>query len=324
MTITADADSARPTLDDSIRNRLRGAVTQLGSVVLGKESVILDAMTAVLAGGHILLEDVPGVGKTTLARAIAHVLGCKFKRIQFTNDLLPSDVIGVHVYQRSNDTFDFRPGPIFANVVLADEVNRTTPKTQSSLLEAMNESQVSIGQETHALPSPFLVIATQNPQDFHGTYPLPESQLDRFMVRLRMGYASPQVEREILRGARRIDPEGITPLLSAEELVQLAQHVDEVRVDDVVIDYLMALVEGTRRSPQLTLGVSTRGAMALQRAAQARAFLLEREYVLPDDIKHLALPVLAHRVQAGGHMAQGHELAERILSELIDSVEVPL
>ena len=321
---TLDTAPERATLDDGLRSRLRSALNHLNSAVLGKEVVIQDAMTSVLAGGHILLEDVPGVGKTTLARAIAQVLGCQFKRIQFTNDLLPSDVIGVHVYQRTNDTFDFRPGPIFANVVLADEVNRTTPKTQSSLLEAMNESQVSLGQETHPLPEPFLVIATQNPQDFHGTYPLPESQLDRFMIRLKMGYADPQFERDILRGVKRVDPEALPSVLSAEELIQLSSCVDGVRVDELVIDYLMMLIEGTRQSPQLLLGVSTRGAMALQRAAQARAFLLERDYVLPDDIKHLAVPVLAHRVQTGGHIAQGHEGAERVIRDLLDSIEVPL
>ena len=324
MTTTPDTMPGSPTLDDGLRARLRGALTQLNSVVMGKETVIQDAMTAVLAGGHILLEDVPGVGKTTLARAIAQVLGCSFKRIQFTSDLLPSDVIGVHVYRRSDDTFDFRPGPIFANLVLADEVNRTTPKTQSSLLEAMNEGQVSIGQDTHVLPEPFLVIATQNPQDFKGTYPLPESQLDRFMVRLRLGYADPGVERNILRGTQRLSIDEVNPVLSTDELIQLSGLVDSVRVDDVILDYLMKIVEETRRSPSLQLGVSTRGAMALQRAAKARALLLERDYVIPDDIKHLAIPVLAHRVHAGGHVSQMTNASERVISELLMTIEVPL
>ncbi len=324
MTTTPDPTNGPPTLDDGLRARLRGALTQLNAVVMGKEEVIQDAMTAVLAGGHILLEDVPGVGKTTLARAIAQVLGCSFKRVQFTSDLLPSDVIGVHVYRRSDDTFDFRPGPIFANLVLADEVNRTTPKTQSSLLEAMNEGQVSIGQDTHVLPKPFLVIATQNPQDFKGTYPLPESQLDRFMVRLRLGYADPSVERNILRGARRLAIEDVKPVLSTDELIQLSALVDTVRVDDIILDYLMAIVEETRRSPALLLGVSTRGALALQRAAQARALLLERDYVIPDDVKHLAVPVLAHRVHTGGHVSQMTSASERVISELIMAIEVPL
>ena len=300
----------------------------VNSVVLGKPDVVEHAVTAVLAGGHILLEDVPGVGKTTLAHALARALGCSFRRIQFTSDLLPSDILGVNVFVPETAGFEFRAGPIFANVVLADEINRTTPKTQSSLLEAMNERQVSIDNETRPLPSPFVVIATQNPQDFHGTYPLPESQLDRFMVRLHMGYPDQRVERDILRAGGGADPLGrLEPQLSIEDLRGLQDAVDAVRVDDLVLDYVMALVEESRRTPQLELGVSTRGALALQRAARARALLLGRTYVLPDDIKALAVPVLAHRVHATGTaegLLRAHDEAEQVIRQLIEQVPVPV
>ncbi|MCA9561426.1 MAG: AAA family ATPase [Myxococcales bacterium] len=300
----------------------------VNGVLRGKEDVVLDALTAILAGGHILLEDVPGVGKTTLGHALARVLGCSFRRIQFTSDLLPSDILGVNVFVRDTERFEFRPGPIFANVVLADEINRTTPKTQSSLLEAMNEGQVSIDDETRPLPDPFIVIATQNPQDFHGTYPLPESQLDRFMMRLHMGYPTPQVERAILRGRTRRDPLADTSAVATADQVRDLQHqVDEVRVDDLVLDYVMALVEASRTTPAIELGVSTRGALALQRAARARALLAGRKYTLPDDVKHLAVPVLAHRVQVAGGTegflrVQGE--AERVIAQLVEQVPVPI
>ncbi|MCB9547907.1 MAG: AAA family ATPase [Myxococcales bacterium] len=299
----------------------------VNSVVLGKPDVVEHAVTAVLAGGHILLEDVPGVGKTTLAHALARALGCSFRRIQFTSDLLPSDILGVNVFVPETAGFEFRAGPIFANVVLADEINRTTPKTQSSLLEAMNERQVSIDNETRPLPSPFVVIATQNPQDFHGTYPLPESQLDRFMVRLHLGHPTEAVERAILRGRRGVDPAaGLAPVLSAEVLVELQAAVGEIRVDELILDYLLGIVGQTRRSPQLELGVSTRGALALQRAAQARALLQGRTFVIPDDVKALAVPVLAHRVQVAGAtdgLLRANEDAERLIQRLVEQVPVP-
>lgn len=303
--------------------RLLAAVN---GVVLGKEGVVLDALTAVLAGGHILLEDVPGVGKTTLAQALANALGCSFRRIQFTSDLLPSDILGVNVFVVESATFEFRPGPIFAQVVLADEINRTTPKTQSSLLEAMNERQVSIDNDTRPLPTPFVVIATQNPQDFHGTYPLPESQLDRFMVRLHLGYPPEAVERQILRSRRQQTPQTgaqITP----QELLALQAAVGEVRVDELILDYVLAIVQLTRRTPQIELGVSTRGALALQRAAQARALLLDRTFVIPDDVKALAVPVLAHRIHlvgAGEGLLRAHEDAERLIARLVEQVPAPI
>lgn len=309
------------------RSQIERLLETVNGVVLGKATVVHHALTAVLAGGHILLEDVPGVGKTTLAQTLADALGCSFRRIQFTSDLLPSDILGVNVFVTDGARFEFRPGPIFANVVLADEINRTTPKTQSSLLEAMNEGQVSIDNETRPLPEPFIVIATQNPQDYHGTYPLPESQLDRFMVRLRMGYPSDAVERAILQGRRRRSSLTVPAALDADDLKLLQAAVLDVRVDDLIVDYILAIVRQTRRSPQLDLGVSTRGALALQRAAQARALLDDRSFVLPDDVKALAVPVLAHRVQAAG-VADGllrmHDDAEELITRLVEQVPVPV
>lgn len=305
---------------------LQRLLDTVNGVVLGKASVVHHALTAVVAGGHILLEDVPGVGKTTLAQTIADALGCSFRRIQFTSDLLPSDILGVNVFITESATFEFRPGPIFANVVLADEINRTTPKTQSSLLEAMNEAQVSIDNQTRPLPAPFVVIATQNPQDFHGTYPLPESQLDRFMIRLRMGYPGEAVERDILKNRRRKTRPAVRPALTQDELLAIQAAVDDVRVDDLVIEYILGIVGQTRRSPQLDLGVSTRGALALQRAAQARALIDDRAFVLPDDVKALAVPVLAHRVQVAGvtEGMRGQSDAEQIVTQLVTQVPVPI
>ena len=310
------------------RDALHRLTAAVNRVVLGKPEVVADVMCAVLAGGHVLLEDVPGVGKTTLAQAIANALGCTFRRIQFTSDLLPSDILGVNVFAQETGGFEFRPGPIFAHVVLADEINRTTPKTQSALLEAMNERQVSIDNETRMLPEPFVVIATQNPQDFHGTYPLPESQLDRFMVRLHIGYPSGDDERAILKGRQAEAPvTEVAPVTTAESLLAMQRLVYEVRVDDLVLDYLMAIVEESRRSPQLELGVSTRGALSLQQAVRARALLNGRDYALPDDVKALAVPVLAHRVQVAGGadgLLRAHEEAEQIVAELLEQVPVPV
>lgn len=307
---------------------LERLVVALNSVVRGKPEVIEAALVAVLARGHILLEDVPGVGKTTLAESLARGLGCSFRRVQFTSDLLPSDILGVSVYSQRDERFVFREGPIFSNVLLADEINRTTPKTQSSLLESMNEGQVSLDDTTRPLPQPFIVVATQNPQDFHGTYPLPESQLDRFMVRVRMGYPTQETEREILSR-----PPGARPTLSVpacldpERLLELQRQVDAVRVDPLVLDYLLALVRETRRTPLVTLGASTRGALALQSACRARAYLQGRAFVLPDDVKALAVPVLAHRLSLAARTEAGsatREQAERVVSDLLEKVPVPV
>jgi MoxR-like ATPase len=327
MTISGIAGRTGTEVGDP-RLLIEPLLNAVDGVVRGKMEVIKDALTAILAGGHILLEDVPGVGKTTLARALATALGCSFRRIQFTSDLLPSDILGVNIFIEAAERFEFQPGPIFANMVLADEINRTTPKTQSSLLEAMGEGQVSIDNETRPLPDPFIVIATQNAQDFHGTYALPESQLDRFMMRLRLGYPESGVERQILQHRGRHNPvDSLEPVATVAQLRALQSTVDTVKVSDVILDYVMALVEASRQSPQLELGVSTRGALALLRAARARALVEARDYVIPDDVKGLAIAVLGHRVQVpggqDGFLRSQHE-TDRIITQLIDDVAVPI
>jgi MoxR-like ATPase len=262
--------------------------------VVGKAEVVELALVCVLAGGHLLLEDVPGVGKTTLGLTLARALGGRFKRVQFTADLLPSDVLGATVLEPRTGTFSFRPGPLFANVVLADELNRTTPRTQSALLEAMNEGQVSVDGETHALPDPFLVIATQNPHEHQGTWPLPDSQLDRFLVRTSMGYPGRDAERAILRGEARFDDTDAA--IEPAVLARLRAEAAAVRVHAEVEDYVLDLVGATRSAPSLARGVSTRGAEALLRATRARARLRGRDHLLAEDVRALAVPVLAHRV----------------------------
>ena len=301
-------------------------VQNVALVVRGKEEVIKLAVVSLLARGHLLLEDVPGVGKTTLARALAASIGVSFRRLQCTSDLMPTDVLGGNVFNQLQSTFEFRPGPIFTQVLLADEVNRTTPKTQSALLEAMDERQVSIDGETHRLEEPFFVVATQNPQEFYGTYPLPESQLDRFLVRLSIGYPPPGVEREVLK-RRGADPvQQLDPVMSVSELRHVQQAVDSVRVDDAVLDYLHRIVIATRNTPLLSIGVSTRGALGFERAVRARALVEGRSFVLPDDVKALAGSVLAHRVKVSGGVGGGavRDDAQRIIRELLTVVAVPL
>lgn len=301
-------------------------VQNIARVVRGKEEVIKLAVVSLLARGHLLLEDVPGVGKTTLARALAASVGVSFRRLQCTSDLMPTDVLGGNVYNQLQGTFDFRPGPIFTQVLLADEINRTTPKTQSALLEAMDERQVSIDGETHYLEEPFFVVATQNPQEFYGTYPLPESQLDRFLVRLSIGYPPPVVEREVLN-RRGGDPvKQLEPVMTAAELRHVQQAVDSVRFDDSILDYLHRIVLATRTTPLLAVGVSTRGALGFERAARTRALVEGRSYVLPDDVKALAGPVLAHRVKVSGGVAGTavRDDAQRVIRELLTVVAVPL
>ena len=301
----------------------------IATVIRGKDDVIRLALVGLLARGHILIEDVPGVGKTMLARALARCLNCSFQRIQFTSDLLPSDVIGISVYNQREQTFQFKQGPVFANVVLADEINRTTPKTQSALLEAMNEQQVTVDDRTYPLPRPFLVLATQNPIEHHGTYPLPESQLDRFLLRIRMGYPEAKSEKEILRTEN--DPqqalEKLRAVMPAEEVHELQEQVRRVRVEEALLDYALAIVNRTRASEHLALGVSPRGAMMLHRAAQARAFLEGRDYCVPDDFKRLVIPVFAHRAVVSTRYAstlRKADQAEAVLQEILDSTEVPL
>jgi MoxR-like ATPase len=309
-------------------SRLADLQRSIARVVKGKDDVIQLALTALLARGHLLIEDVPGVGKTTLAQALARSFHCSFQRIQFTSDMLPSDVIGVSVYNPAKQEFEFKPGPIFANIVVADEINRTTPKTQSALLEAMNESQITVDNHTHPLPKPFLVLATQNPIEHHGTYPLPESQLDRFLMRIRMGYPARESEKEIIRnhsGAGGMDQ--IAPLMDAADVAAMQETVSRVKVDDSLLDYALEIIERTRQSEQLSLGVSPRGAVMLHRAAQARAFLEGRDYCLPDDFKRLILPVFAHRVVVSSRYVSTQkksEQAEAILREILDTTRVPL
>jgi MoxR-like ATPase len=303
----------------------------IARAIYGKEEAIQLSLITLLARGHLLIEDVPGVGKTTLAQALAKSFHCTFQRIQFTSDLLPSDVLGVSVYNPETREFEFRSGPIFANVVLADEINRTTPRTQSALLEAMNEAQVSIDGKTMALPQPFLVIATQNPVEHHGTYPLPESQLDRFLMRIKMGYPSPETEREILRkrvGVRGENPlDALEPVADVSEVLAMQDEVAHIKVDSTLHDYALEIVNRTRSSDLLALGVSPRGTLMLQRAAQARAFLDGRDYCLPDDFKKLAVPVFSHRVVASSRHAslqKKSETTESVLREIVESVPVPL
>jgi len=300
----------------------------LSAVIRGKPEAIRLALVCLLARGHLLIEDVPGVGKTTLAHTLARTLDCAFHRIQFTSDMLPSDVLGVTVYNAHTEAFEFKPGPIFTSILLADEINRTTPKTQSALLEAMNEHQVTVEGRTYRLPQPFMVIATQNPLEHYGTYPLPESQLDRFLLRMEMGYPDAASEREILcsNGARPL-PEQVTPLVSAAEILDLQQSARQVRVDDALTEYMMTVVEKSRASQYLALGVSPRGSLALRHAAQARALVHGRDYCIPDDFKNLAVAVFAHRVVVHTRYGSGSrksEQAQQILQDILESIEVPL
>ncbi len=297
-------------------------------VIRGKPEAVRLAMVTLLAGGHLLVEDVPGVGKTTLAHALARALDCSFQRIQFTSDLLPSDVIGLSVFNQQASVFDWKPGPIFANVVLADEINRTTPKTQSALLEAMAERQVTVEGVTHALPQPFIVLATQNPIEHHGTYPLPESQLDRFMLRLRIGYPGARDEKQMLRDREHAEPlDAVEPVMTAADVLELQSAVSEVSVDDAIVDYLMRVVAATRSSEMLDLGVSPRGTLSLFRAAQALALTEERTYCVPDDIKRLVVPVFAHRLTVSSRYSSAmrrSEEAETVLHEILKTISVPL
>ncbi len=300
----------------------------IAKIIYGKEEAIQLALVTLLARGHLLIEDVPGVGKTTLAQALAKSFHCSFQRVQFTSDLLPSDVLGVSVYNPETREFEFRPGPIFANVVLADEINRTTPRTQSALLEVMNEAQVTVDGKTLPLKRPFLVIATQNPVEHHGTYPLPESQLDRFLMRIKMGYPSHETEKEILRQRTSEDPlNSLEPVADIEDVLAMQDAVTHVRVDSSLHDYALEIVNRTRRTDLLALGVSPRGTLMLQRAAQARAYLDGRDFCLPDDFKQLAVAVFAHRVVASSRHAslqKKSETTESVLREIVESVRVPL
>jgi MoxR-like ATPase len=300
--------------------------TNIAAALFGKPDVIRMAVVALLAEGHLLIEDAPGVGKTSLAKAIAQSLNCEFTRLQCTPDMLPSDIIGSSVFLPNKGEFEFRQGPLFTNVLLADEINRTTPRTQSALLEAMQERQVSIDGRTYQLKRPFFVLATQNPFEFEGTYPLPENQLDRFMLRIEIGYPPRESERDVLRRHRDGEPgERLTHVVSGDQLQDIQKAVRNVTVDESLNDYILDIVEQTRRHEELTLGVSTRGALIYYRAVQALAISDGRDFVTPDDVKRLAIPVLSHRVVCRGLMRETQrQRAGGIIQQIVDSVPVPV
>ena len=311
--------------------KLRRAEAAIETSIRGKKESVRMALVCLLARGHLLIEDVPGVGKTTLAQSLARSVDGSFHRLQFTSDMLPSDVLGVTIYNAHSEEFEFKPGPIFTNFLLADEINRTTPKTQSALLEAMNEQQISVEGKTLMLPDPFMVIATQNPADHHGTYPLPESQLDRFLMRLRIGYPDLASEREIIRQPETRHGETALRALTREELLELQEIVKQVVVDDAIVDYMLAIVERTRSHEGLALGVSPRGAQAFYRAVQAHALMEGRAFAVPDDAKKLAPKVFGHRVVpairptlASRRSMTAGVTGERIIEEILAAIEVPL
>ena len=312
-------------MDSETFRLLQALRDNINSVLLGKESVVEMCLIALLAGEHLLLEDVPGVGKTLLGKAIARSIAGVFRRIQFTPDLLPSDITGSNLYHADRREFVFYPGPIFANVVLADEINRATPRTQSALLEAMNEAQVTVEGKTYPLPRPFLVIATQNPLEFEGTYPLPESQMDRFLLRISVGYPARDFERELLEQHRNGEPvDSLEPVLTTEQVLALQAAVREVRMERSVLEYLLDLVEATRKCPEIRVGASVRASLVLYRAAQARAYLEGRDFVVPDDIQALAVPVLAHRVITQGYLHGGQrDAVEALIRRLVEDTPVP-
>ena len=333
----ADAAAARAKPPASVSLMAKEVAQKLAKAVAvaleGKPDVVERAVVALLARGHLLIEDVPGVGKTTLARALARALGTEFRRVQCTSDLMPSELLGVNVYNSAERRFEFRPGPVFTHVLVADEINRATPKTQSALLEVMSERQVSIDGVTHLLEEPFTVIATQNPDDMAGTYPLPDSQLDRFLLRTAVGYPAVEVEKRILATRGGSEPvEHIQQAVTLAQLVEAQREVDAVVVDDAIIDYAHAIVRTTRAHDSLSQGVSTRGALAFLKAVRARAIVMGRSYVIPDDVSELAVPVLAHRVRVSGTEAGvgqwtgdgRRDDAARIIQEILQRTDVPL
>lgn len=312
-------------MPNELHSAIRSLEANMRRVVLGKPDVVRSCLVALLSGEHILLEDVPGVGKTLVGKALARSLAGDFCRIQFTPDLLPSDIVGSSLYNTRTAEFEYKRGPIFANVVLADEINRAPPRTQSALLEAMSDAQVSADGTTYPLPQPFIVIATQNPFEFEGTYALPESQLDRFLVRIAVGYPDRETERVVLSSHREGEPVNqLQPVLTGAEVLALQQAVRRVTVEESLYDYLLDIVEASRRCEELQVGVSTRGGLSLYRAAQASALIDNRDYVVPDDIKRLTKPVLAHRVVTKGFIhGGGREATEALIERLVEDIPVP-
>jgi MoxR-like ATPase len=297
----------------------------VGRVIVGADESVTLVLVALLGNGHVLMEDVPGTGKTMLARSFARSIGGEFRRIQFTPDLMPTDVLGLNYFSQRSGEFEFRAGPIHANVVLADEINRATPRTQAALLEAMEERTVSIDGETRRLPRPFVVLATQNPIELEGTFPLPEAQLDRFLVRLKVGYPTPDREVEIVRRFEATSPmESLAPVISAEELAALSDRLDEIHVEDAIVEYLVAVVQATRTHGAFEIGASPRATLALFRAARAYAAIAGRDYVRPDDVKALVRPVLGHRLQLSSASRLRGRDAEEVLDEILTSVDVPI
>jgi MoxR-like ATPase len=312
-------------MPDELTELIARLQQNISSVVLGKADAVRLAVVALLAGEHVLLEDVPGVGKTLMGKAIARSLAGQFHRIQFTPDLLPADITGSSVYNNQTHEFVFCPGPIFANIVLADEINRATPRTQSALLESMSERQVSADGQTHPLPRPFMVIATQNPVEFEGTYPLPESQLDRFLLRIPLGYPGREVELQVLSSHREGEPvDSLSPAIDCRQVSALQDAVRQVAVEDSINQYMLDIVEATRGCDELHVGVSTRGALALYRASQAAALLDGRQFVVPDDVKRLTVPVLAHRVIPKGYLHGSQRQAiESLIERLVGDIPAP-
>lgn len=307
----------------SLSHRL---ISNIETVFYGKSEVARLAVACLLAEGHVLIDDVPGVGKTTLSLALARSVGCSFQRLQFTSDLLPSDVTGMSVFNQNQQRFDFKPGPLFNNIVLADEINRASPKTQSALLEAMQERQVSLDGVTHPLPRPFFVIATQNPHEHHGTFPLPESQLDRFIMRLEVGYPSAETEASILRGDAVLPPvNSLSAVASAADINAAIERVRHITVDPSLDKYMVQIAQASRMSSHVELGLSPRGTLALRRAAQALAVTNDRAYVTPDDIRMAAVPVIAHRLmlRSSNYNGSSHQVAASVVRDLLENVDVP-
>ncbi len=324
----ASATTEQGRISPDVLDKVRRLVANVQTVIFGKEEVIELCVVGLIARGHILIEDIPGVGKTTMSHGLAHSIDCSFSRIQFTSDMLPADILGVSILNPKTTEFEFREGPIFKNVVLADEINRTPPKTQSALLEAMAEWQVSIDGRTHSLPQPFMVMATQNPVEYEGTYLLPESQLDRFMLRVEMGYPAQEFELQIMQ---RRDPHNalrkLQPVLTAQDVLGIQEHVGNVIVDESVARYMLAIIQGTRENEHVQLGASPRASVSFYEACQARALVAGRDYVTPDDVRTMADPCLAHRIivrARGANPAAAALERKRVVHEIIQTVAAPV